>query len=143
MAGKLIVLVGNVGTGKSRFRKSTFNNKEIIICPDTWEGSKDELQRRMILEIEAALKEGKTVVVDGNNLTRQWRVIYLYFAKNAGCDCVAYDFGAGDDMSLQRRLSEPYNLSASDWTEIHLRNQKEYEKPDESEGFTKVIHING
>lgn len=141
-SSKLVVLVGNIGTGKTRYCKSTFNGDEVIIRPDEWDGTKDELQKRFFKEIEEALAAGKIVVVDGNNLTRKGRTIYLYFAKNAEVGCTAIDFGAGDEVSLQRRLSEPRGLTVEEWTKIHRRNQQEYEKPSKSEGFVHVIHLN-
>ena len=33
---RLIILVGNIGTGKTTYRNEYFTNGEIIVCPDEW-----------------------------------------------------------------------------------------------------------
>src|ERR1039457_1234918 len=128
MAGKLIIFVGNIGTGKSRYRSIFFTSDEIILCPDEWTGSKAEKQKRLIFGIENGLRESKTVVVDGNNLTKNGRAFFVGIAKTEHCECIAYDFGAGNDKSLKRRLTEPDDFSEAEWMRIHNRNQMEYEQ---------------
>lgn len=134
--------MGNIGTGKSTFCKNKFRNDEIIVCPDEWEGTNDVLQKRLFETIETSLNNGKTVVIDGNNLKRRGRDRLLYFAKKAKCPAILYDFGPGNEDSLQKRINDPRNESEDFWKVIHAQNCTDYEEPNTNEGFDEIIKIN-
>lgn len=127
---KLIILVGNVGTGKTKYRVEHFKNDEVIICPDEWgDLSKTEIGIKLIKEVEKALTDGKTVVLDGNNLERITRAQFDDTIGNAGGSKTIIDFGKGTKVSLDRRINDSREESAEFWTDIHNKNQINYEKP--------------
>jgi predicted kinase len=141
MTKKLIVLMGNIGTGKSTYCKDNFINGEIIICPDNINLPKSERQTKMFTEIEKGLSENKTVVIDGVNLTRHGRDMLLYFGKKEKCMTILIDFGKGDLNSLNRRINDSKETSKEEWTNTHEENLRKYEKPNYNEGFDKIISI--
>lgn len=143
MTGHLIVLVGNIGTGKSTYRKTKFNSGEVIICPDEWGlNDGDEIERRIVNTLDKALENGETVVVDGNNVTKARRDFFLFFAREHKAKATIIDFGKGDVKSLERRIQSSPENSRSQWEQIHLSNQEKYQQPDESEKFDEIIRPN-
>jgi predicted kinase len=131
--------MGNIGTGKTNYRNITYLNGEIIVCPDDWHMSKEQLHKKLFSDIENGLSENKTVVVDGINMKRKDRDQLLYFAKRAKCPAILIDFGPGNDDSLKRRINNSLDTSAEEWTFYHLENLKNYEKPLPEEGFDEII----
>ena len=136
---KLIVLMGNIGTGKTNYRNITYVNGEIIVCPDDWRMSKKQSHTKIFSDIEKGLREDRTVVVDGINIKRKDRDQLLYFAKRAKCPAILIDFGPGNDDSLKRRINDSPDTSAEEWTFYHLENLRNYEKPLQEEGFDEII----
>jgi len=135
-----MLLMGNVGTGKTTYRNNNFNSGEVIICPDEWEGlGINEKQKKLFADLERYLNEGKIVVLDGNNLSKKARVTGLHFACLAKADVTVIDFGPGNETTLLRRLKEPRNFPIEKWKKIHFKNQKEYEKPELKEGIIEII----
>ena len=132
--------MGNIGTGKSTYCKNNFVNEEIIICPDDWNLSISELQKKMFIEIEKGLLENKIVVVDGVNLTKKNREVYIYLARNAKCKVVFIDFGPGDIKTLTRKINNYEETTEKEWKEIHEENFRKYEKPNVNEGF-KIVPV--
>jgi len=139
---KLIILVGNVGTGKTKYRVEHFKNDEVIICPDEWRDlSKTKIGIKLITGIESALTDGKTVVWDGNNMDRTTRAQFDDTIGNAGGSKTIIDFGKGTKVSLDSRINNSREESAEFWTGIHNENQIIYEKPTLDE-CDKLIVIN-
>lgn len=136
----LVLMMGNVGTGKTFYRKKNFNNGEIIICLDEHKGlSIEDSQHKLFTDLKEHLSNGSTVILDGNNLSEKARLTGLHFARKAETDVTVIDFGPGDETSLTRRLQDPRGLSTEYWKKIHYDNQKKYEKPELKEGIAKII----
>ena len=139
---ELIILVGNIGTGKTSYRRATFTEDDVIIAPDEWIGlDKEGKQKKMIIDTEEGLSEGKTVVIDGNNMTVKSRAFFIHFANKAQCDVRIVDFGVGDANSLKRRIEDSPETNAQKWEAIHLANAKKYETPNLDEGCDRIINI--
>lgn len=138
MPGKLIVLVGNIGTGKTTFREKEFKNEEVIICPDEWEERGEQLHKKMEKLIRENLQNDRIVVIDGCNLKLSGRNLLLYWARIENAVSICYDFGIGTDETLQRRINDPRQTPSDIWQEEHIRNQTEYIKPELREGFKEV-----
>lgn len=143
MTGHLVVLVGNIGTGKSTYRKSHFDGDTVTVCPDEWELKEaSEIQGRIIKLVEEGLSKRQTVIIDGNNLTRRARDRFLFFARKHGAKATIVDFGMGDQFSLERRAASSPEWSFKQWEEIHSQNQAEYERPEDNEKFDEIIRLN-
>lgn len=131
---ELILLVGNIGTGKSFYRESEFSNEEIIICPDEWKHlSTDQNQAKMISDVENGLFRGKTVILDGNNMTKKSRHFFDGFIRKTNSTKTIIDFGEGDEESLKRRIENSKEQTPEFWTEKHVFKRKIYEQPTQDE----------
>jgi predicted kinase len=138
----LIILMGNVGTGKTTYCNEKFKNQEIIVRPDDWKDlNTDEIQKRLIKTVEEGLAGKKTVVVDGNNLSKKARDLLLYFKATAKCQATLVNFGKGDEISLERRIAENQGQNDEFWKTVHDKNASIYEEPSLDEGFAEIIDL--
>lgn len=142
MAKEFIVLVGNVGTGKTTYCNEHFSEGYEIVRPDDWEPmSRDELSSKYNKLLIELTDKGKSIVIDGVNAWSKGRKMNLGFQYNKGYKTIAIDFGSGDDDTLQRRLHEPRMDSAEVIRSLHIRIQAQYETPKKEEGFDEIITI--
>jgi tRNA uridine 5-carbamoylmethylation protein Kti12 len=141
MDAKLIVLMGNIGTGKTSYRKKHYDNDEKIICPDEWIIiPEEEKHQKLVTEIINSLKENRTVILDGINFSKRYRKDLVFFASVAGSKSILINFGPGDETSLIRRISTSPEHSPSEWRQIHEYNLNRYQEPSNEEGFEKIIN---
>jgi len=133
----LVILIGNIGTGKSTFAKNISKGREVIDYDNL--GEKHGQNFNVYNEILKLLKKGKTVIVDGVNIEKRKRKDLIYFARINNAKSVAIDFGKGNEKSLHNRISQPRNIPIEVWKREHYHNIKIYEKPCKSEGFDRVI----
>ncbi len=136
----LIILIGNIATGKTTYRKEKFKNKEIIICPDEWHQlSSEDREEKFYSELHKHLSKGEMVVIDGNNICRNSRKKYKSYARTYGQKLVAIDFGQGNDETLNRPLSQKPQGEHSKWVISHEGYLSRYEKPSLEEGFNCIL----
>ena len=141
----LIVLVGNIGTGKTRFTsKLKKRARRVIVCPDRLEeelDNKEKVQKEIFKLLQENLAAGKTVVLDGNNLEKSIRDQWCSFAKSSKVLSAIIDFGPGSEESLQRRIAASTEYTAEKWRSIHESNIKLYEEPSGEEFFDRIMTI--
>jgi predicted kinase len=137
----LIVLVGNIGTGKSTYAEKNFTSGEVIICPDQMEAdgnTPEEIQVFFINQLQSDENSDKTVVIDGNSLTRKSRYMFRALAIKRLTKSTIIDFGTGDNDSLKRRIADPRGETPEFWTQTHNVNLKAYEAPSIEEGYDEI-----
>lgn len=138
----LIILIGNIGTGKTHYRNKHFTSNEITICPDEWTNlNNSEKNDLFITEIHNNLQKGLLVIIDGNNVTKKSRKKYIKFAELYNSKIIAIDFGKGNEITLKRRLSEKPLKEHTLWIESHNYYFYRYEKPTIEEGFYEVLEV--
>ena len=135
----IVVVMGNIGTGKSTF-VSTLNRRNhrcFIENDDYEEGQESKFNK----DIESAVLSGKNIILEGNYMTRCLRstIVNNSDFKLHGYRFVCFDFGPGNDASLKRRLAEPV-IPEQETIDVHEQYKREYEKPTVYEGFSKVIY---
>ena len=136
---KLILLIGNVGTGKSTWVKNLKQreNRKIFVCDSIEPCPNGE---DVIHSLMMSLQRGMTVIIDGNNITKKDREMYFQIAgKNT--PAIAIDFGIGNEQTIKNRIESNTNKSSTEWTNIHLQKQQIYQFPDYAEGFTKIYKV--
>jgi len=136
----IIVLVGNIGTGKSTYIRNNYVNDEKIISPDGWDNlTSNEKDIKFLQELHNGLENNDTVVVDGNNISKIARKKYIDLAQHYNQKSLAIDFGSGSNITLDRRITASPNENALVWRKSHEGYQRGYEQPELTEGFDKVI----
>lgn len=140
---QFIVLVGNIGTGKTYYSKNNFPSKYLIVRPDDFPGDLDSKLGKMLNLIETGLVNNETIVVDGLNLEKSQRIQLLYFVnKYPNYKRIILDFGPGNQNTLRRLTLERKFKTYDQWKEIFYENYSLYQKPDINEGYDEVIEIN-
>lgn len=147
---KLVLLVGNVGSGKSLFAKKLARREGLVVvnndaiqqmCAggeyDMYDPGKksvyDTITRAAILE---GLKIGPGVVVDRTLMSAESRAKYIAMGKACGAEIVVADFGPGTEEGLQRRIKADRGVPAGVWRSVFDRKASEYEPPAmEAEGI--------
>lgn len=146
----LRIMIGNIGTGKSLIAHKFAQRGEVIINMDSITrmigggeyGSYDSQKRDIYhsaekVIIETALEQSFDVVIDRTNIDRKSRARFLQFGQKYSAEIIAYDFGAGDTDSLNRRISDS-TISRSVWEKVHCSMSEAYEKPELDEGFSLI-----
>ena len=91
MSLELVLLVGLPASGKSTFYRERFAHTHALVSKDLIPRSADKAKRQR-RSIEEALIEGRSVVVDNTNASREERAAAVECAEAAGARVVAYFF---------------------------------------------------
>ena len=144
----LHLIMGAIGTGKSTLAKilSDKNKIEILSADEVEEQMKqngifDEnyIEEEIVERFFHLLDERNSFILDGLNLSRSSRCLYINNAVRAGYNINIYDLGPGNNFSLQRRLKNPRDVPKERWIENAKNNRISYEKPTKSkEKITKI-----
>ena len=153
----LAIMVGNVGSGKSFLATElTLQDKSVVIVSRDAIVSMiagglykhyDETKKDLYFSTEKhlitrALKERRGVIVDRTNESQKARKPYIDIAVALrGLKVVCYDFGAGTDRGLERRMASPRGQLPTDWMIVHQEIKSRYETPKKEEGIDKIILI--
>ena len=152
---KLIILVGNIGSGKSTITKRYI--KEGFICV-----SRDGL-RYMIgggqyifnenLEpivwdtelyiFKQLLKKGVNIIVDGAEINRSIRERYIHLAKQYGYIIEALVLPKlSRSKCVKNRMKNPHGQPDPQlWKQVWNRFHKMYEKPKFDEGIDLITYV--
>ena len=140
--------MGAIGTGKSTLAKilSDKNKIEILSADEVEEqmrqkGILDEndIEEEIVECFFHLLDKKKSFILDGLNLLRKSRRLYIDKAVRADYNIYIYDLGPVNNFSLQRRLKIPRDVSKERWIENAKSNRISYEKPIKNkEQITKL-----
>lgn len=151
---KILMAIGNIGSGKSTAANEYIDDKFIII-------SRDEISRSFKLGhhgntydrrfydlyqyvehrlLEMSLRRGQDVFLDHNYIKRAGRKKVLDICKRYTDNITAMDFGPGMQEALNRRLTKATKgIDKEHWKKIYYSMYESYDKPLRSEGFSTII----
>ncbi len=147
---ELIMLVGNIGCGKSFLAKKLAKKGAMIVNSDSllravhggeylyYSEMKDFYHNIEETILVDALRRSKTVVVDRTNISIEERKRFIFLADKYEATSIAYDFGPGQEEHLIRRLREPQGLPERVWRNVFNVINSKYEKPTIEEGFAEI-----
>lgn len=149
---ELIIMIGNIGCGKSLIARKFAMNGYVVVNMDSIikmvaggeyghydPGKKKVYRATEITMISAALKSGISVVIDRTNMSRKKRSPYIELAKQFDVPITGYDWGPGTIQALKQRLSNPLGIPEDQWISVYRNFQDSYETPLLSEGFEEII----
>ena len=132
----LHMIIGAIGTGKSHLSSTLSKRYDIdILSADSMENldNKDDINfdpdGKLVEELFYRFDQGKPFILDGLNLTKASRTLFIDQAHKNGYKVFVYDLGGGSDDSLKRRLKENRGVPDSRWIEIAKSNKECYKKP--------------
>lgn len=139
---KMLILVGNIGTGKSTYCLQ-HTGKYLRI-------NQDELGSRYecIKVCENALKSQIPVIIDRTNINKSQRKFWLDLAKKYNYDVECIVFTLDKEQSINRIINRKNhetinNLTKKQIEEIYDSFAKNYEQPLTNEGFSNIVNIEG
>jgi predicted kinase len=141
----LLILIGNIGTGKSTISKYINSKfKSTIINGDEFKEANKELSRndldmKFYLLVENELMNHRSVILDGQNLIRKYRAKWIRTAKRYNMRVVAIDCGSGNIESLSRRLFDNRGESSVVWKQEYENSKHDYEIPSQDEEFDFIL----
>ena len=138
---KVIILVGNIGSGKSSLSallKPTYE----IVNQDNIGNRKDcmNIMRRH-------LQQGKNALIDRTNISREQRAYFLNIAKDyrAEVSCVLFQIPVVECIKRVKARKEhktiPFGTPDAKIEEIVKKFSDSYEAPDYLEGFENIYSV--
>jgi tRNA uridine 5-carbamoylmethylation protein Kti12 len=163
MTPKVIIMVGNVGSGKTTWIREYLLDPENI---DTAAVSKDDIRKmldaggylwdesvevlieewskRMICDL---LNQGKSVIVDETNMSVGSRFLILQCIEENVDAPVAAEaivmplLSKEESVERKSRPDTSYGYESQIWEEIWQRKHEKFIMPTKHEGFQEIIHV--
>jgi predicted kinase len=153
----LIILVGNMGSGKSTVARTLFEQNGFLTV--SGDGLRylfsngvyiyDERLQSLILDtefelVDKLLKEGFSVAVDDSkNVSSGYRIAFIELAKKYAANCIAIELPRiPKEAAIIRRMSNPHGEKLEQdylyWENVYNKFEGLYEPPDKEEGFDRV-----
>lgn len=152
---QLVILIGNIGTGKSTYCEKYQKKGYVIIARDQFRygigGGKYIFNRdyeSIIWETEhymfrKFLDLGVNILIDEVGISKSMRNRYIPFAKEKGYEIIAIEMPhlcMGEAVS--RRMINPHGQPDEKlWGQVWTKFEALYQPPTKEEGFDKVIKL--
>jgi predicted kinase len=129
MSLEYVLMIGVALSGKTTYVKANFDHEEIRLYYF------DNNRKKEMDYIEQCLKQGKSIVVDDTNLTKDIRKMHIDMAKRYGAKMIGIFMKTSIGLLHQRRMrrNEQFPLVA-----IH-RQLRDLETPTNDEGFETLV----
>ena len=124
-----VLMIGVALSGKTQYVKANFNHEEIRLYYF------DNNRKKEMDYIGQCLKQGKSIVVDDTNLTKNIRKRHIDMAKKYNAKMIGVFMNTSIGLLHQRRMrrNEQFPLVAIN------RQLKELETPTKDEGFDMLV----
>jgi len=151
----LIILVGNIGSGKTTLAKEYVKEGYIAIARDQlryaigdgkyifdsryepiiWQTERYLFRKFIDMRVD--------IIVDEVGISRRIRSRYIDYAKINGYYIIAIELPRfSKEECVKRRMRNPHDQPDKDvWNEVWEKFNEGYEEPSEDEGIDKVIRI--
>ena len=153
---EIILLVGNIGSGKTTYIKKKINKKfsHIVVSRDALRYMIGAGKYRFDLNIESAIWQSElniienfmqlhqNIIVDEIGINRSLRNRYVKLAKKFGYKVIVIQMPIFSmRKSVNRRMKDPHGQpSRKLWESVWKKFDNMYEAPSKKEGIDKIIH---
>ena len=129
MSLEYVLMIGVALSGRTTYVKANFDHEEIRLYYF------DNNRKKEMNYIEQCLKQGKSIVVDDTNLTKDIRKMHIDMAKKYNAKMIGVFMNTSIGLLHQRRMrrNEQFPLVAIN------RQLKEIETPTKDEGFDTLV----
>lgn len=155
---KLIILVGNIGSGKSTISRKFYKQGFLVVNADTIRtmlgggeyvfdfGLEDKFVHKVVeFAIDKLFELKKDFLVDETMVKRKYRTSLIKKAKDHGYEVIGVVMpNWGKDVQVDRRMaSEPRGYTRESWADVWEKIDKAYEEPLQEEGFDLIVNLRG
>jgi predicted kinase len=135
---ELIIFIGLQASGKSTFFLNHFATTHELVSKDCFRNNKNPARRQTQL-IEAALKAGKSVVVDNTNPTVEDRASIIQLGHLYKAEIIGYYFKSQVKHSLERNQQREGKARVPD---VAIYGTiKKLVRPSYGEGFERLFYV--
>lgn len=137
----VIVLVGQIASGKSTWAKQHYYNFFRV------DGDTLKTSPKIVKAMKAALDQGQNVIVDATNVTLERRKDILDECRRRMIKAYAVVFKIPLNVCMQRRTSREAGRLASGQAVAHIPDvafytmNKKYVEPNPTEGFEAIVYV--
>ena len=137
---ELCIFIGIQAVGKSTFFRTHFATTHVYVSKDMLHRSKtmNKTAKQMML-VEAALREGRSVVVDNTNPTVEDRAPLIALGHDYGATVVGYFFLSSTSEAVQRNRERTGKARVPD-AALYI-TAKKLVAPAYAEGFDELWSI--
>lgn len=135
---ELVIFIGLQASGKSTFFRKYFASTHELVSKDLMRNNKNRARRQAQL-IEAALQEGRSVVVDNTNPTLEDRVSLITLGNLYGAQIIGYYFKSNVRDCLERNQQRIGKARVPD-VAIYATIKK-LVRPTYAEGFHQLFYV--
>lgn len=135
---EVVLFVGLQGAGKSTFYRTRFEPTHVLVSKDRFRNNRRP-QRRQMLLIEEALREGRSVVVDNTNPTVEDRAAVVTLARSFGARVVGFYFDESLEDCLERNRGRTGKHRVPDVALYATANR--LQPPTLDEGFDRLQRV--
>lgn len=150
MFTSLILLVGNVASGKSTFAGGYISRNSVVLSSDSFRavigsGEEDQTVSKEVFQVlrwnaEYFLKNSiYPVIVDATNKTEKDRKPFIDIAKKWGATVVCYYFDVPVDKCIERNRLRSRIVP----DDIIIKFQEKLQIPSIYEGFDEIYWVDG
>ena len=135
---ELVILVGLQASGKSTFAGQRFAGTHVYVSKDAMRSArKKELRQRQL--VEAALREGRSVLVDNTNPTPEDRAALIDLGRAHGAEIVGYYFEPDLAASRERNRQREARARVPE-VALYVKSKK-LRPPEPAEGFDRLYRV--
>jgi len=132
---ELVIFVGLPGSGKSTYYFAHFATSHVHVSKDLMPNARGRDDRQS-LQVEKALADGRSVVVDNTNPTRDSRTALIAAGKRHGARIIAYYFECSVRLAIVRNAQREGKGRVPNVA--IFTTQKKLQLPTADEGFDEV-----
>lgn len=149
---KIVILVGNIGSGKTTLCKKLVKEEYLIISRDAFRymigngeyifdlKTEKSIKQLAVAATEIFMKNHLNIVIDETNMSKESREEYIKLANKYNYYKIAYIMPTYSmTKSVNRRLKNPHgNFGRKVWQEVWKRFHNNYCRPELAEGFNLI-----
>jgi len=135
---QLLIFIGLQASAKSTFYRSRFAGTHAHVSKDLFPNNKNRNRRQQQL-VEAALGEGRSVVVDNTNPTAEDRLPLIALGRAFSAEIIGYYFESRVGESLARNQRREGKARVPDVA--IFATVKRLQRPVYDEGFDRLFHV--
>jgi len=152
---KLVILVGNIGSGKSTLCKQLTKEKYVILSRDALRymigaglyhfnlKTEPAIADANLLVLESFLNHGLDIVMDETNMTKRSRAKIIERAKKYSYHVIVIILPIlKRQESVDRRMKNPHNQADRKlWLHVWDMFNHMYQEPSKKEGIDEIIKL--